>query len=192
MDFTIPFAEFWRRYLDAHRKPGTRAAHYAATVLGIASTVAAIHQSEPMYMIGGIALSYAIAIGSHWMIEGNQPLIRVNALYGAVADLKMCWLALTRRASSHKPSTRCSKKRWRHLPTVCRSKPSRAATALFWPPVAPARTIRARSASACAVLRRDTSPVSSARSASVRTNGFKIGPPIVTSSLQIQGSVHHN
>ena len=97
MDFTIPFSEFWRRYLDAHRKRGTRAAHYAATAVGVSSTATAIHQGEPLLILGGIALSYVIAAASHWIIERNRPLIRVNAVYGAVADLKMCWLALTGR-----------------------------------------------------------------------------------------------
>ena len=35
------------------------------------------------------------------------------------------------RGSSCSPATRCSTKRRRHLPTVCRSRPSLAATSLF-------------------------------------------------------------
>ena len=97
MDFTTPFSEFWLRYLEAHRKPGTRAARYAATAVGVLSTATVIHQGEPLLMLGGIALSYVIAAASHWTFERNRPLIRVNAVYGAVADLKMCWLALTGR-----------------------------------------------------------------------------------------------
>lgn len=93
----LPFAEFWRRYLDAHRQPNTRAVHYAATALGIASTVAAIYFGQAGIMLAGIALSYALAIASHRLIEKNRPLMRVNAFYGAVADLRMCWLALTGR-----------------------------------------------------------------------------------------------
>lgn len=91
----MSFAEFWRRYLAAHSRPATRMAHYLATLNGIGWTLAAIHLGHAGYMIGGIALSYAIAVGSHWLIQGNQPLIRVNAFYGALADLRMCWLALT-------------------------------------------------------------------------------------------------
>ena len=91
----LTFAEFWRRYLAAHSRPATRAVHYLATLNGIGWTLAAIHLGHVGYMIGGIALSYAMAVGSHWLIEGNQPLIRVNAFYGALADLRMCWLALT-------------------------------------------------------------------------------------------------
>ena len=46
---------------------------------------------------------------------------------------------------------------------------SRAATALFSAPAAHPRTIRARNAKACAVLRRAASAVSSDRSAALRT-----------------------
>ena len=34
-----------------------------------------------------------IAITSHKLIEHNQPLVGVNPFYGAIADVKMCWLA---------------------------------------------------------------------------------------------------
>jgi hypothetical protein len=93
----MSFAEFWRYYLQAHSKPGTRAAHYLATVLGIIALIAAVYYGQPVLIIGGIGCAIALAVGSHWIIEHNQPLIRVNALYGAVADLRMFWLALTGR-----------------------------------------------------------------------------------------------
>ena len=89
------FPEFWRRYLAAHSKPATRAAHYLATLNGIVSTLVAIRSGQVGYVIGGIAISVAMAVSSHWLIERNQPLIRVNAFYGALSDLRMCWLALT-------------------------------------------------------------------------------------------------
>ena len=93
----IPFSEFWPLYLNAHRHPGTRAAHYTATALGGISTIGAIQYGQAGFMAAGITLSYALAVCSHWLIEGNQPLIRVNAFHGARADLWMCWLALTGR-----------------------------------------------------------------------------------------------
>jgi hypothetical protein len=89
------FPEFWRQYLAAHSKPATRAAHYLATLNGIGWTLVAIQTGQLGYVIGGIVLSVAMAVSSHWLIERNQPLIRVNAFYGALSDLRMCWLALT-------------------------------------------------------------------------------------------------
>ena len=58
------------------------------------------------------------------------------------------------RCSSQRPSSRCSAKRRRHLPTVSGSIPRRAATTLLCSPSTQARMIRARSAKPCAVLRR--------------------------------------
>ncbi|HKP25769.1 MAG TPA: methyltransferase domain-containing protein [Dongiaceae bacterium] len=91
------FREFWPLYLNAHRLPGTRALHYFATALGILSAIQAVAAQQAWIFVAGIALSYAIAISAHWFVERNQPLIGVSVFWGAVADLRMCWLALTGR-----------------------------------------------------------------------------------------------
>ena len=67
-------------------------------------------------------------------------------------------------ASSSRPSQRAATNRRRHLPTVTRVVPSRSATAMSLSPAALASTMRARRASACAVLRRRTQRSSSSRS----------------------------
>jgi hypothetical protein len=93
--FELSYAEFWRLYLAAHRKPATRAIHYGATVVGAAGTLAAVLLREPLLCPAGIGLGFTMAIAAHRFIERNRPLIRVNALYGAVSDLRMMWLGLT-------------------------------------------------------------------------------------------------
>ena len=93
----MTFKEFWPLYLRAHRLPGTRGLHYFATAFGIVAAIEAISTGQPLIFVLGIAVSYAIAIAAHWFVECNQPLITVNALWGAVADLRMCWLAATGR-----------------------------------------------------------------------------------------------
>jgi hypothetical protein len=95
--FQITYAEFWRLYLDAHRKPATRAMHYAATLVGIVGTLAAVLVGEPLLCPAGIGAGVCMAVGSHRFIERNRPLIRVNAFYGARCDLRMMWLGLTGR-----------------------------------------------------------------------------------------------
>jgi len=92
----MKFGEFWPLYLQAHSRPATRAVHYGATVLGLASTVAAVATLEPTFLLG-IAVAYGLAIGAHSFIEKNRSMIRVNPLLGAVADLRMFWLAFTGR-----------------------------------------------------------------------------------------------
>jgi hypothetical protein len=93
--FEISYSDFWRLYLDAHRRPATRGVHYAATVLGAASTLASLLLGEVLLAPLGILLAVGMAVGSHRFIEHNRPLIRVNPLYGAVSDLRMMWLAAT-------------------------------------------------------------------------------------------------
>lgn len=90
----MPFSQFWLIYLDAHRQPATRSCHYAATIFGMATSLLAALESEILIMVGGIAGAVCMAISSHRVIERNKPLIGVNPFYGAVADIRMCWLAL--------------------------------------------------------------------------------------------------
>jgi len=90
----MTFREFWPAYLRAHSRPATRAVHYCATVLGVGSAIIAAATLEPLFL-GGIAPAYAMAIGSHTFIEKNRSLVGVNPVWGALADLRMFWLALT-------------------------------------------------------------------------------------------------
>ncbi len=93
--FQISYSDFWRLYLDAHRRPATRGMHYAATLVGAASTLAAAVLGEILLAPLGIMIAVGMAVGSHRFIEHNRPLIRINPFYGAVSDLRMMWLAMT-------------------------------------------------------------------------------------------------
>ena len=64
------------------------------------------------------------------------------------------------RGSSSKPSQPSRRNRRRHLPTVARVVPSAAATVKSLSPCAHWRTMRARNANACDVLRRRNQPCS--------------------------------
>ncbi len=96
----MPYRDFWVAYLDAHRKPATRGMHYLATATGIGGAALAIWLEFLWFMAGGIALGVVVAVSSHHLIEHNRPLIRVNPFYGAVSDLRMCWLAMTGRLNA--------------------------------------------------------------------------------------------
>jgi len=90
----MKFGEFWPLYLQAHSQPATRVIHYAATVVGLGSATLAAVTLEPFLLLG-IPVGYGLAISAHSFIEKNQSMIRVNPLWGAVADLRMFWLAIT-------------------------------------------------------------------------------------------------
>ncbi len=91
----MTFREFWPHYLRAHRQPRTRAAHYAATILAFMAIGIAVYYRVPLIALGAIAISYAIALTSHAVFERNKSLVLVNPAWGALSDLRMCWLALT-------------------------------------------------------------------------------------------------
>jgi hypothetical protein len=90
----MTFREFWPLYLEAHSRPGTRAAHYGATIIGLGSAIAAA-ATGMLFLLIGIGVAYAVAIGAHVWIERNRSMIRVNPFWGALADLRMTWLAAT-------------------------------------------------------------------------------------------------
>lgn len=89
----MSFRQFWPIYLDAHRQPATRLCHYAATMIGATTSLLAVLAGDYLIMVGGILGAVCLAITSHKLIEHNQPLVGVNPFYGAIADVKMCWLA---------------------------------------------------------------------------------------------------
>jgi len=90
----MTFREFWPLYLQAHSQPATRVVHYGATIIGVGSAAAAAIALQPAFLLG-IGIAYALAIGAHSLIEKNRSMIRVNPIWGAVADLRMFWLAAT-------------------------------------------------------------------------------------------------
>lgn len=90
------YNDYWHAYLKAHSKPTTRAFHYLATAIGAGFGVAAIVFRNPWLVLGAFATGYPIAIGSHFLVQKNKPLVN-RPIWGAISDLRMCFLALTGR-----------------------------------------------------------------------------------------------
>ena len=94
------------------------------------------------------------------------------------------------RGSSWRPSSPCSEKRRRHLPTVLRSQPSSVAISLFAFPSAAARTMRQRSARAWALFGRRAQRASVSRSSSLSVTSTR-APLIATSIFAFEDEVCH-
>jgi len=90
------------------------------------------------------------------------------------------------RGSSSSPSGPCSVNRRRHLPTVRAVIPSSSATALLERPSAADNTMRARCASACAVLGRRTQRVSVSWSSPLNVSSISGRPLAMASSRPIR------
>jgi hypothetical protein len=89
------FRDFWPLYLHAHRHRGTRIGHYVATSIALITVAASIVLQAIWLTLLGIVLGYTIALAAHRLVDGSKSLVTVNPVWGAVADFKMCWLALT-------------------------------------------------------------------------------------------------
>lgn len=91
------FTEFWPDYLRTHRKRSTRICHYLATVYGVIVSVYGLLTLQIYILLAGVLGGYALAIGSHFLFEGNKPLIARNPVWGACSDFRMFLLAVTGR-----------------------------------------------------------------------------------------------
>jgi hypothetical protein len=50
---------------------------------------------RPAGLLADIFLGYGIALASHRLGDRSTSLVLVNPIWGAIADFRMCWLALT-------------------------------------------------------------------------------------------------
>jgi hypothetical protein len=89
------FREFWPLYLRAHQHRATRLGHYCATAIALSTVALSIALQALWLTIVGVVLGYAIALASHRLGEGSKSLVLINPVWGAIADFRMCWLALT-------------------------------------------------------------------------------------------------
>jgi hypothetical protein len=89
------FKEFWPLYLRAHQHRGTRIGHYCATAIALSAVAASIALQTIWLTLLGIVVGYGIALASHRLGDGSKSLVLVNPVWGAIADFRMCWLALT-------------------------------------------------------------------------------------------------
>jgi hypothetical protein len=91
----LSFAEFWPLYLRAHRRRATRAAHYAGVIGGTMGAGAAVLTLELWPLAAGVGAAFGLSVGSHWLFEGNRPLLRLQPAWSALSDLRMFYLAMS-------------------------------------------------------------------------------------------------
>lgn len=92
--------EFWPVYLRTHSHPGTRAFHYAATLLAFTSFILTLLTGNGWYLLGGLLFSTILAWSGHRLFQGGHPLVfsrPVWLLWAVGCELRMFTLALTGR-----------------------------------------------------------------------------------------------
>jgi hypothetical protein len=91
------FSAFWPHYLAQHRRPSTRAWHYAGLGLAFAIFVLAGAAASWALAIAAPFAGYALSWAGHWLSEGNQPATFRHPLWSLRGDFRMAALALTGR-----------------------------------------------------------------------------------------------
>jgi|SRR5271170_8316846 hypothetical protein len=93
----MSYAEFWRRYLAAHRDPRTRGLHYLGTTLGLATLIVAGITRDWRWLIAAPVVGYALAWLGHLAFEHNRPETFGHPGWSLVSDLRMLGLFVSGR-----------------------------------------------------------------------------------------------
>jgi hypothetical protein len=88
----MSYAEFWERYLAAHRDPRTRGLHYLGTLLGLAALVMAAVTRDWRWLIAAPLAGYAFAWFGHLVFEHNRPVTFGHPGWSLISDLRMLGL----------------------------------------------------------------------------------------------------
>ena len=83
------YAEFWRRYLRAHRDPRTRGLHYLGTSFGVTALAVAAAAGDWRWLLAAPIVGYALAWLGHLVFEHNRPETFGHPLWSLASDLRM-------------------------------------------------------------------------------------------------------
>lgn len=91
------YRDFWPFYLGEHAQPGTRAIHFAGTIVSTLLFLAAIVRGDAWFALAALFAGYGPAWVAHFFVEKNRPATFRYPLWSLVSDYRMTWTWLTGR-----------------------------------------------------------------------------------------------
>jgi len=94
MERSKTYRDFWPRYLAEHRRPATRALHFAGTCLGLFLLAGAVASGIWVLALAALVCGYAFAWIGHAVIERNRPATFTHPWWSFLSDFRMLftWL----------------------------------------------------------------------------------------------------
>jgi hypothetical protein len=93
----MTYAEFWPRYLAAHRDPRTKALHFIGTGSGVVLLLLAALTRDWRFLVAAPIVGYACAWTGHAVFEHNRPETFGHPFWSLYSDLRMLTLFLAGR-----------------------------------------------------------------------------------------------
>jgi hypothetical protein len=101
----MSYAEFWRRYLGAHRDPRTRGLHYLGSSAALMAFAAAAATRDWRWLIAAPVAGYALAWLGHLAFEHNRPETFGHPIWSLASDFRMLALFVSGRLGRELRST---------------------------------------------------------------------------------------
>src|SRR5262245_62297215 len=83
------YHQFGRHYVHEPAHAGTRALHYAGTIIGLFGVTLAILTLTPGPAFTGIVIAYLLAWSGHFFIEKNRPCAFTHPLWSFASNMRM-------------------------------------------------------------------------------------------------------
>jgi hypothetical protein len=89
------FIQFWQRYLNDHRRYGTRLLHFVGNCVAVGALVLGAITLNPIIPLVGLVMGYVFAWSGHLLVEHNRPSMAAHPLWSFICDVRMfrLWMA---------------------------------------------------------------------------------------------------